>query len=66
MTVIDIKNLQNRRKALGLSKYKVAKLTGLSRPTIIYAERGENITIKTYNTLINLYTRLEEYQYAKH
>ena len=60
--LIDISTLKERRLALHLSKYMVAKLTGLPRQTILYAERNNNITIDTYNKLDTLYNRLEKQQ----
>ena len=54
-----MENLLQRRLALGLSKRKVAKLTNLSRRTVLNAENGSNITMKTYSALDNLYSELE-------
>ena len=54
-----MENLLKRRLALGLSKRKVAKLTNLSRRTVLNAENGSNITMKTYSALDNLYSKLE-------
>lgn len=54
-----MENLLQRRLALGLSKRKVAKLTNLSRRTVLNAENGNNITMKTYSALDNLYSELE-------
>ena len=54
-----MENLLQRRLALGLSKRKVAKLTNLSRRTVLNAENGSNITMKTYSALDNLYSNLE-------
>lgn len=54
-----MENLLQRRLALGLSKRKVAKLTNLSRRTVLNAENGSNITMKTYSALDNLYSKLE-------
>ena len=52
-------NFAERRLALGLSKKKVARSTFLARGTIINAEKGENITMKTYNALNDFYSALE-------
>ena len=52
-------NFAERRLALGLSKKKVARRTFLARGTIINAEKGENITMKTYNALNDFYSALE-------
>lgn len=52
-------NFMERRLALGLSKKKVARRTFLARGTIINAEKGENITMKTYNALNDFYSALE-------
>lgn len=52
-------NFTERRLALGLSKKEVARRTFLARGTIINAEKGENITMKTYNALNDFYTSLE-------
>ena len=54
-----MENLLQRRLALGLSKRKVAKLTNLSRRTVLNAENGSNITMKTYSALDDLYSTLE-------
>ena len=54
-----MENLLQRRLALGLSKRKVAKLTNLSRRTVLNAENGSNITMNTYSALDNLYSKLE-------
>ena len=54
-----MENLLQRRLALGLSKRKVAKLTNLSRRTVLNDENGSNITMKTYSALDNLYSKLE-------
>lgn len=54
-----MENLLQRRLALGLSKRKVAKLTNLSRRTVLNAENGNNITMKTYSALDDLYSKLE-------
>ena len=54
-----MENLLQRRLALGLSKRKVAKLTNLSRRTVLNAENGSNITMKTYRALDDLYSKLE-------
>ena len=54
-----MENLLQRRLALGLSKRKVAKLTNLSRRTVLNAENGSNITMKTYSDLDDLYSKLE-------
>ena len=54
-----MENLLQRRLALGLSKRKVAKLTNLSRRTVLNAENGSNITMKTYSALDYLYSKLE-------
>lgn len=54
-----MENLLQRRLALGLSKRKVAKLTNLSRRTVLNAENGSNITMKTYSSLDDLYSKLE-------
>ena len=54
-----MENLLQRRLALGLSKRKVAKLTNLSRRTVLNAENGSNITMKTYSALDDLYRKLE-------
>ena len=48
-----------RRLSLGLSKKEVARRTLLARGTIINAEKGENITMKTYNALNDFYSALE-------
>lgn len=52
-------NFTERRLALGLSKKEVARRTFLARGTIINAERGENITMKTYDALNDFYKALE-------
>ena len=52
-------NFTERRLALGLSKKEVARRTILARGTIINAEKGENITMKTYNALNDFYSALE-------
>ena len=52
-------NFTERRLALGLSKKEVARRTFLARGTIINAEKGENITMKTYNALNDFYSALE-------
>ena len=52
-------NFTERRLALGLSKKEVARRTILARGTIINAEKGENITMKTYNALNDFYRALE-------
>lgn len=49
-----------RRLSLGLSKKEVARRTMLARATVINAERGENITMKTYNALNDFYSALED------
>ena len=49
-----------RRLALRLSKKEVARRTMLARATVINAERGENITMKTYNALNDFYSALED------
>ena len=54
-----MENLLQRRLALGLSKRKVAKLTNLSRRTVLNDENGSNITMKTYSDLDDLYSKLE-------
>ena len=54
-----MENLLQRRLALGLSKRKVAKLTNLSRRTVLNAENGSNITMKTYSALDDHYSKLE-------
>ena len=54
-----MENLLQRRLALGLSKRKVAKLTNLSRRTVLNGENGSNITMKTYSALDDLYSKLE-------
>ena len=48
-----------RRLSLGLSKKEVARRTLLARGTIINAEKGENITMKTYTALNDFYSALE-------
>lgn len=52
-------NFAERRLVLGLSKKEVARRTMLARGTIINAERGENITMKTYDALNDFYSALE-------
>lgn len=52
-------NFTERRLALGLSKKEVARRTLLARGTIINAESGKNITMKTYDTLNDFYKSLE-------
>ena len=52
-------NFTERRLALGLSKKEVARRTFLARGTVINAERGENITMKTSNALNDFYSALE-------
>ena len=49
-----------RRLALGLSKRRVAKLDNINRTTLLNAERGKNITLKTYKKLDDFYRSLEE------
>ena len=62
ISMIDISTLKERRLALKLTKYMVSKLTGLPRQTILYAERNNNITVKTYNILDKFYSKMEEQQ----
>lgn len=52
-------NFTERRLALGLSKKEVARRIMLARATVINAEKGENITMKTYNALNDFYSALE-------
>lgn len=52
-------NFTERRLALGLSKKEVARRIMLARGTVINAERGENITMKTYDALNDFYSSLE-------
>ena len=53
-------NFMERRLALRLSKKEVARRTMLARATVINAERGENITMKTYDALNDFYSALED------
>ena len=55
-----------RRLALGLSKRMVAKLANINRTTLLNAERGKNITLKTYKKLDDFYRSLEENKNVDH
>ena len=55
-----------RRLALGLSKRRVAKLANINRTTLLNAERGKNITLKTYKKLDDFYRSLEENKNVDH
>ena len=55
-----------RRLALGLSKRRVAKLANINRTTLLNAERGNNITLKTYKKLDDFYRSLEENKNVDH
>lgn len=55
-----------RRLALGLSKRSVAKLANINRTTLLNAERGKNITLKTYKKLDDFYRSLEENKNVDH
>ena len=55
-----------RRLALGLSKRRVAKLANMHRTTLLNAERGKNITLKTYKKLDDFYRSLEENKNVDH
>ena len=55
-----------RRLALGLSKRRVAKLANINRTTLLNAERGQNITLKTYKKLDDFYRSLEENKNVDH
>lgn len=55
-----------RRLALGLSKRRVAKLASINRTTLLNAERGKNITLKTYKKLDDFYRSLEENKNVDH
>ena len=55
-----------RRMALGLSKRRVAKLANINRTTLLNAERGKNITLKTYKKLDDFYRSLEENKNVDH
>ena len=49
------KILVDGRKRKGLSTYKVEKLSGISKRTILHAEAGEPITMLTFATLCECY-----------
>lgn len=55
-----------RRLAHGLSKRRVAKLANINRTTLLNAERGKNITLKTYKKLDDFYRSLEENKNVDH
>ena len=55
-----------RRLALGLSKRRVAKLANINRTTLLNAERGKNITLKSYKKLDDFYRSLEENKNVDH
>ena len=55
-----------RRLALGLSKRRVAKLANINRTTLLNAERGKNINLKTYKKLDDFYRSLEENKNVDH
>lgn len=55
-----------RRLAFGLSKRRVAKLANINRTTLLNAERGKNITLKTYKKLDDFYRSLEENKNVDH
>ena len=55
-----------RRLALVLSKRRVAKLANINRTTLLNAERGKNITLKTYKKLDDFYRSLEENKNVDH
>ena len=55
-----------RRLALGLSKRSVAKLANINRTTLLNAERGKSITLKTYKKLDDFYRSLEENKNVDH
>ena len=55
-----------RRLALGLSKRRVAKLANINRTTLLNAERGKNITLKTYKKLDDFYRSREENKNVDH
>ena len=55
-----------RRLALGLSKRRVAKLANINRTTLLNAERGKNIALKTYKKLDDFYRSLEENKNVDH
>ena len=55
-----------RRLAVGLSKRRVAKLANINRTTLLNAERGKNITLKTYKKLDDFYRSLEENKNVDH
>lgn len=53
-----INKLKDCREAKNLSKSKLSELSGVSRPTIIKIEKGEEVEVKT-STLVKLADALD-------
>ncbi len=51
--------LRKLREAKGFNQTEAAKKADISRPTLMRAEKGENISLKTLVHLLRIYGRLE-------
>ncbi|MFP4687126.1 MAG: helix-turn-helix domain-containing protein [bacterium] len=51
--------LQKLREAKGFTQTKAGKKADISRPTLMRAEKGENISLRTLIHLLRIYGRIE-------
>jgi transcriptional regulator with XRE-family HTH domain len=51
--------LRKLREARGFTQTEAAKKADISRPTLMRAEKGENISMRTLIHLLRVYDRLE-------
>jgi len=51
--------LQKLREAKGFTQTNAAKKADISRPTLMRAEKGENISLRTLIHLLRIYGRIE-------